>query len=122
MARAVQEGVAFSLRHNLDTAKAAGAGVDKLYAVGGGANSALCMQIKADATGIAIAVPDADNASSLGSALLAGEGIGIYKRAADAAAETIKVKREFYPNPANREVYDRSYERYLELYSRLRGM
>ena len=51
MVRACMEGVALSLRHNLEAAKEAGAEVEVLRAMGGSANSILWTQIKADITG-----------------------------------------------------------------------
>ena len=77
-ARACMEGVAYSLRHNLEVAQEAGASAGTLRAMGGAANSRLWTQIKADITGKAIQVPASDAATSLGAALLAGVGVGAY--------------------------------------------
>ena len=57
MIRACMEGVAYSLRHNLETAAEAGARADVLRAMGGSANSRIWTQIKADVTGCGIEVP-----------------------------------------------------------------
>ncbi|HBQ64592.1 MAG TPA: carbohydrate kinase, partial [Clostridiales bacterium] len=76
LVRAVLEGVAYSLRHNLETAREAGVGAMELRAMGGSANSRLWTQIKADVTGKPIAVPSSDTATTLGAALLAGVGTG----------------------------------------------
>ena len=57
------EGVALSLKHNLDVAKEAGAEVSVLRAMGGSANSLLWTQIKADVTGKKIIVPSSDTAT-----------------------------------------------------------
>lgn len=70
------EGVAFSLRHNLEVAEAAGAKAEVLRAMGGSANSLLWTQIKADVTGKAVVVPASDTATTLGAAILAGVGVG----------------------------------------------
>ena len=78
-ARACMEGVAYSLRHNLETAREAGAEAGVLRAMGGAANSRLWTQIKADVTGCRIEVPGSDTATSLGAALLAGVGTGVYR-------------------------------------------
>ena len=79
MARAVMEGVAYSLRHNLEAAKSAGAEVGVMRAMGGSANSHFWTQIKADVTGKPIEVPASDTASTLGAAILAGVGAGYIK-------------------------------------------
>ena len=63
MVRACMEGVALSLRHNLEVAREAGAEAKVLRAMGGSANSLLWTQIKADITGKPIVVPASDTAT-----------------------------------------------------------
>ena len=118
--RACMEGVAFALRHNLEVAAAAGAGVDELKAMGGSANSLLWTQIKADVTGKRIVVPASDTATTFGAAILAGVGVGIYPSCAEAVDRTVHVTRTHEPNPENKEVYDKAYSIYLEIYEKLK--
>lgn len=122
MVRACMEGVAFSLRHNLETAEKAGAEADILRAMGGSANSLLWTQIKSDITGKAMAVPASDTATTLGAALLAGVGTGFYKDYEEAVSQTVKVTRTHQPDPEKKAVYDKNYETYLELYRSLSGL
>lgn len=122
MVRACMEGVAFSLRHNLETAEKAGAEADILRAMGGSANSLLWTQIKSDITGKAMAVPASDTATTLGAALLAGVGTGFYKDYEEAVSQTVKVTRIHHPDPEKKAVYDKNYETYLELYRSLSGL
>jgi len=119
--RATLEGVAFSLKHNLDVAEHAGARVDELYSVGGAANSNLWLQIKADVTGKKILVPSSDTATTLGAAILAGVGTGIYHNFDEAVSKTVRVQKEIYPNVDNYDKYQKSYQVYLELYEELKG-
>lgn len=120
--RAVMEGVAFSLEHNLQAAASVGAAVNQLNAVGGAANSALWTQIKSDVTGKPIAVPLSDHATTLGAALLAGVGIGMYDNFEQAVAQTVQITRRYQPNPDNHVRYQHCFQTYLELYERLRGL
>lgn len=120
--RAAMEGVAFALRHNLDIAEGDGAYVKELLAMGGAANSVLWTQIKADVTGKPITVPSSDTATTLGAAILAGVGIGVYGSFEEAVSLTVKKKRHHEPNPADREVYEKNYKIYLELYEQLKGI
>ncbi len=122
MVRACMEGVALSLRHNLEIAEEAGAKAEALRAVGGSANSLLWTQIKADITGKPIAVPSSDTATTLGAAILAGVGVGFYKDYEEAVSLTVKETRRHMPNPENRMVYDNTYETYLKLYENLKSM
>ena len=120
MIRAVLEGVAFSLEHNLRTAAQTGVSVDTLNAMGGASNSVLWTQIKADVTGKTIRVPSSDTATTLGAALLAGVGCGIYGSYDEAVSRTIRITRVQEPDPDNREIYDRAMELYLRLYEDLK--
>ncbi len=119
--RATMEGVAFSVRHNLEVAEMVGAGVEVLRSMGGSANSLLWTQIKSDITGKPIIVPNSDTATTLGAAILAGVGVGLYKDFREAVDTTVVIKRKHQPNSAVKEVYDRNYEIYLELYENLKS-
>lgn len=122
MVRACMEGVAFSLRHNLEVAEEAGADAQVLRAMGGSANSLLWTQIKSDITGKPILVPSSDTATTLGAAILAGVGVGFYKDYEEAVSLTVKTTREHQPNPENKAVYDRNYQTYLKLYDSLKNL
>lgn len=119
MIRACMEGVAYALRHNLETAEAAGARAEILRSMGGSANSRVWTQIKADVTGHGIEVPASDTATTFGAAILAGVGTGIYGGFEEAAKRTVRVKETFTPDPEKRAVYDRGYETYRKLYPAL---
>ena len=122
MVRACMEGVALSLRHNLEVAEEAGAEAEVLRAMGGSANSLLWTQIKSDITGKPIVVPASDTATTLGAALLAGVGVGFYKDYDEAVSLTVKETRRHEPNPENKAIYDQTYQIYLELYKSLAHM
>ena len=122
MVRAVMEGVAYSLRHNLDAALSAGAEVGVMRAMGGAANSRFWTQLKADITGKPIEVPASDTASTLGAAILAGVGVGVYRDFDEAVNKTVSVKRRHEPNPAYKESYSRGYETYIALYQALKDL
>ena len=120
MIRALLEGVAFALQHNLATAEEAGAKAGALNAMGGSANSVLWTQIKADVTGHTIQVPASDTATTLGAAILAGIGCGIYSNYRQAVEGTISITRIQEPEPRNHEIYKKSMKLYLELYEDLK--
>ena len=120
--RASMEGVAFSLKHNLDTAESAGADVQVLCAMGGAANSRVWTQMKADVTGRKIVVPSSDTATTLGAAILAGVGTGVYKSFEDAVARTVVIRREHVPDMEKHEKYRESYKLYISLYEDLNNI
>ena len=118
--RAVLEGTAFALAHNLRVAAEAGAEVASMNAMGGASNSVLWTQIKSDVTGKPIRVPASDTASTLGAAILAGIGCGIYSSFEEAVNTTISVRRVHEPDMAKHAAYGRSMELYLQLYADLK--
>lgn len=122
MVRACMEGVALALKHNLDVAEAAGAPVHVLRSVGGSANSLLWTQIKSDVTGKPVVVPSSDTATTLGAAMLAGVGTGMYRDYDEAVSLTVRDTREHTPRPENAAVYEKTYQMYLELYRDLEGL
>lgn len=118
--RAMMEGVGFSLLHNLKTAEEVNADAEELISVGGAANSRVWTQIKADITGKTIHVPLSDQATTLGAALLAGVGTGVYPNFTEAVQKTVQIQRTHHPSLENHAFYDRFYQLYLELYQQLR--
>lgn len=115
MIRSMMEGVAYSLKHNLETASEVGVKVDRLSSVGGSANSDVWTQLKADIVGYTIEVPYADYATALGAAILAGVGVGLYKDFKDAVNRVVKIQKVYKPNPNNKVVYDEGYKKYKKL-------
>lgn len=118
--RAGMEGVAYSLRHNLEVAAQAGAHADTLCATGGAANSKLWTQIKADVTGKTILVSSSDTATTWGAAILAGIGVGMFGSYKEAVEGSVRYTRRHEPNATNAEVYGERYRVYRALYPALK--
>lgn len=121
MARAVMEGVAYSVRHNVEIALSRGAHVGEMRAMGGSANSVVWTQLKSDVLARPFVVPDSDNATTLGAALLAGVGVGAYSGYEEAVERTVRVRRRHEPDAKVGKVYDAGYERYIALGEALSG-
>jgi xylulokinase len=75
--RALLEGSAYEVRHNLEVMEAAGARAEVLTAVGGGTRSGLWTQVVSDVTGLRQVIPAVTIGASYGDALLAGRGAGL---------------------------------------------
>ena len=104
--RSVMESVACMLKSNLDYL---GLDVDEIRAMGGGANSPLWCQMKADMTGKKLVTLKNKETACLGSAILAGVGIGLFE-SAEKAVEKLELDRTFKPKGVD---YSECYERYL---------
>lgn len=118
--RATLEGCAYALLHNLKTAEEVGVKVGVMNAMGGAANSNLWTQIKADVTGKRINVPASDTATTLGAAILAGVGTGLYKDFKEAVERSVKITRVHIPDMALHEKYNDGFQLYLEIYEKLK--
>jgi xylulokinase len=117
LVRAVLEGAAFAVRHNVEVARAAGLAVDELRSVGGGAQSALWGQIKADVIGVPVVVPEASIGAPFGDAALACVAAGLHDDVSG-LVRTVRVRERFEPRPDER--YDALYGVYRRTYEALR--
>jgi xylulokinase len=121
LARAVLEGCAFALRDIVDRLDALGIG-GEVRVVGGGARSPLWLTIKAGVLGRSVRPVLADEATALGSALLAGTAAGTFSGLDDAVARAVELAPATVdPDPADRERYDEAYARYRGLFDAVEG-
>jgi xylulokinase len=110
-ARALYEGIAFSLCDVLRAAEALGLVYGRLRLMGGGARSATWRQIIADVTGLTVEVMENGDAS-FGAALVAGIGVGVFASPEDAVARCVRRVEVCEPDAGRHEVYARLFEIY----------
>ncbi|MBR3879417.1 MAG: hypothetical protein IKJ24_04755 [Clostridia bacterium] len=103
--RAVMESVTCMLKANLDYL---GLDVEEIRAMGGGANSPLWCQMKADMTGKKLVTLKNKETACLGSAILAGVGVGAFE-SVEKAAEMIQLGRVYESKGTD---YTECFERY----------
>ena len=116
LVRAVFEGVALNTRWALQTLEKLYHPVEELRMIGGGANSDLWCQIMADVTNRNIhRVQAPQQAGARAVALLASMALG-YINSWQEIGERIKIERTFYPQPENRELYDRRFSAFTAFY------
>jgi xylulokinase len=121
MLRAIIEGLDYQFKDILFSFERALAGnIQKIIAVGGAVRNQLWMQNKADVTGKVIEVPALEEATTLGAALLAGIGLGLYKDEQDAFQQTYKEGRIFEPHPDRQKEYEDYYQIFKKLYPSLK--
>lgn len=122
LVRAILEGAAYGLRHNVEVAQAAGFDPVTLACVGGGARSALWNQIKADVLNRPIRLPEAPAGAAMGDAVVAAVAAGIYPSLEAAVAAMVTYGQSYQPDPANAAGYDALYQVYRKLYPQLRDL
>lgn len=124
-ARAVMEGVAFSVRHVLEVSGVTRTGVTPgadmpLRITGGSTRVPLWNGIRADVTGLTVEVVE-QSATTLGAAMLTALGIGVFP-SLNAAGAMVRIQERIEPQPANRQVYDDAYGRFRAAYTALRAL
>jgi L-xylulokinase len=115
MLRALYEGVVYGHRSQIETLLAAGAQVDSVRLIGGGARSQIWAQMFADVLDRPIEVLQGHEIGARGAALCAGVGAGVYADYADAAARAVAIERRHTPDPAAAARYQAAYAEYRRL-------
>lgn len=108
-ARAILEAVAFTLKDNLDCV---GVKAHEIRITGGGAGSPLWSQIKADVTGARLCTLQEKESACLGTAILAGVGVGVYPSIEAACEKLVHTKKTYEPSGTD---YTDPYNRYKKL-------
>src|SRR6202008_2712899 len=98
------EGVACGVRHNMETLAELGAHVQRVVAVGGGAQTDTWLQIVSDVSGLRQEVPTVTVGACYGDAFLAGCAAGLLRR--EQISEWIKPGRHIEPQAALRAHYE----------------
>jgi len=115
LARSVLEGVAYGVRHNIETMADAGSPPRRLVAVGGGTRGTLWTQIVSDVTGLPQDLPTITIGASYGDARMAADALGVDTAAWNPVAERIEPA-----GGAVAETYDTLYGVYRRAYAALR--
>lgn len=120
IARAIYEGVAFQLNHVVEILNELGAPAKSMMLTGGGARSGLWPDIMAGVFGVETRVHQTPGEStSLGAAIAAGVGVGIYPSFEEASR--IVRERSVHPvNPAWADRYREVFAIYSSIYERLK--
>ena len=103
--RAIMESISCTLRENLEYLDL---DVNEIRAMGGGANSPLWCQMKADMTGKTLQTLKNKETACLGGAILAGVGTGVFA-SVEEAAKMISIKDIFEPKGTD---YSEAYKNY----------
>ncbi len=122
LARAIMEGVAFTLRQTLDIMRSLGAPTDQLIASGNGLASPVWRQIAADVLGCPLLLSAGGARGGIGAALIAGIGIGVYSGYAETTRIVRTTSAQTDPDSARMHFYDEQYARFLQVYPLLKPL
>lgn len=111
LVRAALEGIAIELTLAVGALRAGGCPIRTCTVAGGGARSPWWMQLKADLLGIPVQVAQVPEPGTLGAAMLAGVGAGIYGSVGEAAAQA-GIARRFEPDGGRASRYEEKLTRH----------
>ena len=117
MARAVMEGVTFSLKQVVELMSTR-VKPEKVYLSGGGASSELWKQMAADIFELPVyTMSAAKEGGAYGAVLVAGVGAGVWKDLNEAIQVLKEDEKHYTPNPDTIPAYRKAYEKYKMLYA-----
>ena len=120
--RAVLEGIAYALHHNIETGTLDGHPLDEaITIVGGASQSDLWMQIIADVTGRPVFTIAEEVEASLGAAQLAAYGVGLID-AATVRKGWVQLVPRAQPQEPARSTYAALFKLYVALYPKLKSV
>jgi len=114
--RAVLEGICFAMKDVLEAVQQNSEPITQINISGGFTKSEIWVQTLADITGKKLTILQADDASAVGAAFIALKLIGAMKEYPDTSNGLVI----YQPNPANRDIYDKNFTIYKQLYTDLK--
>ncbi|TKJ21125.1 MAG: hypothetical protein CEE43_10625 [Promethearchaeota archaeon Loki_b32] len=119
--RAVLEGTAYEIRKNIEVFKELGIEPKELMLTGGGSRSDFWNQIYADVLGITCVRNVIEESTSLGAAILAASGAGIFPDIAKAAESLCKIDKKWISNDERHALYEKIYHFSYEMYEYIKS-
>ena len=107
-------------RLNIEFLKKTGVDVGNVYVSGGGSKNEMWLQIKADVLNLPIHQLENENAGSVGTAIIMGVSLGIFKTYEEGIDKLVKIKKTFVPHQEYVLLYETKYQQYVKLYQALK--
>lgn len=120
--RAIQEGVAFSLKDTFSIFEEMKVPVTKIRLGGGGARSQLWRQIQADVYAREVELVEAEEGAAYGAAILAGVGAKQWNSVDEACDAIVRVANRIAPNANDSALMQKNYATYRGIYPALRSL
>lgn len=121
-ARAVLEGITFSLNESIEIFRQHGKEIDTIVSIGGGAKNEAWLQMQADTFNANIVKMQSEQGPGMGAAMLAAHGCGWFDSLQDCAREFLKEEKVYKPNPENVEKYGELFKIYKEIYGQTKDL
>lgn len=117
--RAIEESAAYvSYGHMKIIESLTGLNFNEIVFTSGAAKGRLWPQIMADVLNCRVKVPVVKESTSLGAALYAGLGVGLYQDLRSVAQSVVSFEKTYEPDPTNHQKYQELYEQWSRIYAR----
>ncbi|WP_078553060.1 xylulokinase [Bacillus alkalicellulosilyticus] len=121
-ARAVIEGITFSLQESIDIFRQSGKTIDTIISIGGGAKNETWLQIQADVFNAKIVKLQSEQGPAIGAAILAAYGSGWASSLQECADAFLIEDIVYEPIPENVEKYATLFNLYKQVYSQTKEL
>ncbi|NWQ43662.1 xylulokinase [Bacillus sp. EB106-08-02-XG196] len=121
-ARAVLEGITFSLNESIEIFRSSGKVIDSIISIGGGAKNDTWLQMQADVFNAKIEKLTSEQGPGMGAAMLAAYGCGWYPSLKECAEVFIQTAKTYYPIQENVEAYQKLFKIYQQIYSQTKEL
>ncbi|WP_214630605.1 xylulokinase [Paenibacillus agaridevorans] len=121
-ARAVMEGITFSLNESVDMFRGAGKKVERIVSIGGGAQNPVWLQMQADIFDATVVSLENEQGPGLGAAMLAAYGCGWFDSLEACSAAFVKYASEYVPNQEATNAYVGLFRAYQQVYGATREL
>lgn len=120
--RAVLEGITFSLNESIAIFRDSGKHIDTIVSIGGGAQNEDWLQMQADIFNATIVRLKSEQGPGMGAAMLAAFGCGWFDSLQACADVFLEEGKQFKPDPANVEQYEKLFTVYTEVYGQTKEL
>ncbi|MCC3374815.1 xylulokinase [Cohnella sp. REN36] len=121
-ARAVMEGITFSLNESVDLFRKAGKTVSTIVSIGGGAKNPTWLQMQADIFQADVVSLANEQGPGLGAAMLAAAGCGWYPSLDTCAEAFVKHAKTYRPDAGRAARYEKLFRLYQQVYAQTREL
>ncbi|MGD6941245.1 xylulokinase [Cytobacillus gottheilii] len=121
-ARAVLEGITFSLNDSIEIFRNSGKTIDSIISIGGGAKNETWLQMQADIFNCKIEKLNSEQGPGMGAAMLAAYGCGWFSSLKECADHFLQSAKVYYPIPENVETYNKIFAIYKQVYSQTKSL
>lgn len=121
-ARAVLEGITFSLNESLEIFRQEEKKIDTIISIGGGAKNKDWLQMQADIFNAKIVKFSSEQGPGLGAAMIAASGCKWFTSLQECSKHFLAIEEEYYPIEKNVQVYKKLFEIYKEVYQQTKSM